>query len=403
MNKRIYILALASFAMGTEAFVFAGHLEALATELGQPVASAGQIATAFALTYALSAPFVAALVARHDRRSVLTVGLLLIGAINLIAAASPNLATLIGLRVFAGLSAGLVGPISSVAAAELAPPEMRGKAMAIVLAGMTLAFVLGIPMGSVIGDLAGWRGTFVYAGAVAAIAAVAIRFVLPEMPGGKRAGLSAFKSALAPAVVANLALTLVGFAATFSTIAYLGPVVTAISGLTGSGIGAMQALIGVGSIFGIALGARMAARPHEKRLLAGTFVVSAAALSLYSILMMTTSVDPTQSLTAWPRAAIVATLAVAMISGAMALFSRTPVIQVRLVDVSPVDARPVILALNGSMVFFGQGLGAAIGGATIGLAGLPYLGLVAAIIALLGAATSIATGHMSEKAPSAST
>ncbi len=325
------------------------------------------------MTYALSAPFVAGIVARFDRRTILTLGLSLIGVINLLAAAAPSLGILIGLRIIAGLAAGLVGPISSVAAAELAPPEMRGKAMAIVLAGMTLAFVLGIPMGSVIGDLGGWRSTFTYAGAVALAAAVVIRLVLPSMPGTTSAGLSAFRSALDPAVLGNFTLTLIGFAATFSTIAYLGPVVTAISGLTGSGIGAMQALIGVGSIIGVALGARMATRPHEKRQLAGTFVVSAVALSLYSVLMLLTSVDPLQPIASWPRAGIVAALSIAMISGAMALFARTPVIQVRLVEASPIEARPVILALNGSMVFFGQGLGAAIGGATLALAGCPTL------------------------------
>lgn len=393
MNKRIYVLALASFAMGTEAFVYAGHLEALAAELGQPVAKAGQIATAFAVTYALSAPFVAGLVARYDRRTILTVGLLLVGVINLLAAAAPNLSTLISLRILAGLAAGLVGPISSVAAAELAPPERRGKAMAIVLAGMTLAFVLGIPMGSVIGDFGGWRSTFVYAGVVALSAAVALRMVLPSIQGTRSGGLSAFRSAVAPAVMGNFALTLIGFAATFSTIAYLGPVVTAISGLTGSGIGAMQALIGVGSIIGIALGARMAARPHERRLLAGTFVISAVALSLYSILMLSTSANPQQPIAHWPRVAIVTALSVAMISGAMALFARTPVIQVRLVEASPVEVRPVILALNGSMVFFGQGLGAAIGGVTIALAGLPYLGLVASIVALFGVLVALTIGR----------
>ncbi len=188
MNKRIYILALASFAMGTEAYVYAGHLEALAADLRQPLASAGQIATAFALTYALSAPIVAGLVARYDRRSVLSVGLVLIGSINLLGAVSSSLGMLVGLRIAAGLAAGLVGPISSLAAAELAPPEKRGKALAVVMAGMTLAFVLGIPMGSVVGDLAGWRGTFFYAGAVALVAAAICRIALPAIPGGQRAG-----------------------------------------------------------------------------------------------------------------------------------------------------------------------------------------------------------------------
>lgn len=256
--------------------------------------------------------------------------------------------------------------------------------MAIVLAGMTLAFVLGIPTGSVIGDLAGWRGTFVYAGAIAILAALAIRLVLPAMPGGQRAGLAAFKAALAPAIALNLVLTLIGFAATFATIAYIGPVVTAISGLTGSGIGAMQALIGVGSIAGVALGARAADRPATRRFLVATFLASALALASYSVLMQMSAVDAGQAITSWPRAGVVGLLSLGMITGAAALFARTPVIQARLVATSPAEARPVILALNGSMVFFGQGLGAGIGGAVIASVGLPQLGFVAAGVALIG-------------------
>jgi DHA1 family inner membrane transport protein len=387
VDRRILILAFAGFAMGTEAYVYAGHLDALAAELGQPVAAAGQLATAFALTYAVSAPLIDGFVARFGRRAVLTSGLVLIGVLNLFAAFAPSLGALIGLRVLAGLAAGLVGPISSVAAAELAGPEHRGPAMAIVLSGMTLAFVLGIPTGSVIGDFAGWRGTFVYAGVTALVAAFVIRLVLPRMPGGRRADATAFRAALAPSVAGPLALTLIGFAATFSTIAYVGPVVTAISGLTGSGIGAMQALIGVGSLLGVLIGGIAADKPGATRLLA-----AAAAMSLYSVLMWTGGADASQPLTAPPRLVYVAFLALGMIAGAAALFARTPVIQARLAAAAPAAAHPVIFALNGSMVFFGQGLGAGLGGATIAIAGISAIGCTAAAVALLGAGLVLAIG-----------
>jgi MFS transporter, DHA1 family, inner membrane transport protein len=386
MDRRIGVLALASFAMGTEAYVYAGHLEAMARDLGSPVASAGQIATVFALTYALSAPIIAGLVAHFDRRRVLVAGLVMVGAINLLAAFATSLPALTGLRFLAGLAAGLVGPISSLAAAELAPPEQRGKAMALVMAGVTLAFILGIPMGSVIGDWAGWRGTFGYAGFIALIAGLALYAVLPVMPGRSSEGIDAFRAALAPAIAGNLALTLVGFAATFTTIAYVGPVVTAISGLEGSGIGAMQALIGVGSIFGIVIGGRAADRAGSGRLVTFSFLISALALGLYSLLMMGASVDATQSAFAWPKLGIILLLATGMMIGAASLFARIPIIQTRLVGEAPLDARAVILALNGSMVFLGQGIGAGLGGLTVSLAGLPFVGITAAIVALAGAA-----------------
>jgi DHA1 family inner membrane transport protein len=384
MDRRIGILALASFAMGTEAFVYAGHLVALAAELGQSVAAAGQLASAFAITCAVTAPLVAGAVAHLPRRIVLMTGLCFIGALNLLAAVAPSLSILIGVRIACGLAAGLVGPIASLAAAELAPPEQRGKAMGIVLAGMTLAFVLGIPVGSVIGDFTGWRGTFVYAGLIAFAAAAAVRLVLPDMPGGARTSFASFGVTFDPAVARPLALTLIGFAATFTTIAYIGPVVTAISGLTGSGIGAMQALIGVGSIFGIVIGIKSADSPRASRVLMQSFFVSAFALSLYSLLQVA-AVDSAAPILSSPRGPVILALSLAMIAGAAALFARTPIIQARLVATAPVDARPVILALNGSMVFLGQGLGAALGGIAIATAGLSVLGYAAAAVALAGA------------------
>jgi DHA1 family inner membrane transport protein len=385
MNPRIPVLALASFAMGTEAHVYAGHLESLARDVGQPVAAAGQLATAFALTYALTAPVVAGLVARFDRRTMILIGLVLVGILNIAASVAPSMPSLLAIRVACGLAAGLVGPISSLAAAELAPPAERGKAMAVVLAGMTVAFVLGIPVGSVIGDVAGWRGTFVYAGAVALLAGVFVRFALPPVPGGRRADLAAFRVALRPEVRGPLLLSMAGFAATFTIVAYVGPVVTAISGLTGSGVGAMQALIGVGSILGVVLGARFADRPATARLLTASFVVSAFALLAYTLLMARPEAAVLAPLISGPRAGIIAALSLAMVAGAAALFTRTPVIQASLVRVAPHDARGIVLALNGSMMFVGQGLGAALGGLTLAVSGIEWLGLAASGVALLGA------------------
>lgn len=393
MDRRIFILAAASFATGTEAYVYAGHLATLAADLGKPVATAGQLASTFALTYALTAPFMAGFAGRFARRGVMVTGLVLIGLLNCLAALANSFEMLIAIRFACGLAAGLVGPITSLAAVELAPPEQRGRAMAVVLSGITLAFVLGIPTGSVIGDFAGWRGTFVYAGLLAFGAAVLIQIGLPALPGGEQLQARAFKAALNPAVAVPLTLTLIGFAATFTVIAYVGPIVTAISGLTGSGIGAMQALIGVGSIVGIAVGGRAADHPEARRFLTASFLVSAFALSGYSALMV---IDA-------HRAWIIALLSLAMMTGAAALFARSPVIQTRLVTAAPVAARPVVLALNGSMMFAGQGLGAAIGGVVIAGAGIGLAGYAAGTVAACGAVLALSLLRQSPTAGPSST
>jgi predicted MFS family arabinose efflux permease len=370
LPRSVPLLALATFALGTEAYVYAGHLTMLAADLGTSVASAGQLATAFALTYALTAPVVAGLVARFDRRTVLVTGLLVLAGLNLAATFAPSLGALMALRVACGVAAGMVGPIASTAAAELAPPHLRGRAMALVLAGMTGAFVLGIPMGSVVGDIADWRGTFGWAAALAALAAVALRLGLPRVPGstGPRPAISA---ALTPPVIGWIGLTAMGFAATFTVIAYVGPVVTAIAGLSGSGVGAMQALIGVGSLLGIWMGARTADAGDLRKALVVSLILSAASLGGYGVLLTG----------AVPPGLVLFQLGFLMISGAAALFARTPLIQTALVRLAPA-ARPVVLGLNGSAVFAGQSLGAALGGAAIAFGGLSALGAASALVAL---------------------
>lgn len=379
MDKRILVLALASFAVGTEAHVYAGHLAALAEELGVSVARAGQLAAAFAATYALAAPPLAGALAALDRRRVILAGLCAVGVLNLAAVAAPSFGALLVVRVLCGVAACLVGPTAAAAAAALAPPERRGRAMATVLAGLTLSFVLGIPLGSVVGAWLGWRATFGFAGLLALAAAAAIAPVLPSVPGGGSTGPRALRVAFAPGVRGDLLLTLLGFVATFSVAAYIGPVVTRVSGLTGSGVGAVQAVLGAGSIVGVLVGGRSADRPGTGRVLAAGFVVSAVALGAYAALML--GPEPGRAARAVPLAAVAAV-------GAAALFSRSPVIQARLVAAAP-DARAVVLALNGSMVFLGQGLGAAAGGAAIAAFGLPATGLVGAAVALLGAALAL--------------
>ncbi|MGK7867612.1 MFS transporter [Falsiroseomonas sp. E2-1-a20] len=382
MNPHIAVLALAGFALGTEAFVFVGHLDAMAATLGVPVAAVGQLATAFAFSSALTGPFVAAAVAGVERRRVLVLGLLLIGALNLVAAMLSTLGTLMLVRVLCGLATGLVGPIATVAAAELSPPEARGRAMATVFAGVTLAFVVGVPLGSLAGEVLGWRGTFLWAGLVALVAAAIVRLRLPRIRPGPRVAFRPRAVLGAPAVAPALALTLVGFMATFCVTAYLGPLLGALVGFSGAGVGAMQALIGLGAIAGVVAGGRWADRSSAWGPLLASFLLSAAMLSLFGVLL----------LLPLPQGVTLALLVPATTLGAAALFLRAPVVQLRLVAAVPAH-RPVLLALNGSMVFAGQGLGAALGGLGLSIFGLPALGLLGAAVALAGALLVAATAQ----------
>lgn len=378
-DRRVAVLALATFASGTEAYVYAGLLSDVARDLAVDVGHAGLLATAFAVTYAVLAPPLASMTAGLPRRRVLALGLVAIGIINLAAAAAPSFGWLLASRVACGLVAAVVGPSASAAAAALVAPEYRGRAMATVAAGMSLAFTLGVPLGSAVGGAFGWRATFIFAGLLLLACAAAIRVVLPRVPVTDAAGLSTLRSAFDPAVLPRLSLTAAVFAASFTSVAYLGPIANAVAGAHGFGVGLFQACIGLGSIGGVLAGGRLADRPHRERHLP----------RLLSVVVVTQLGYVAAQTLSLPTPANSALLALSIFAGAGALFAAMPIIQVGLVEAAP-HRRNVVLALNGSMIFLGQGLGAALGGLVINadrLANTGFAGAAVAFVLAIGVGT----------------
>ena len=374
MDRRIWLLTWAQFASATGAYAFTGLIARLGEDLGVSLATAGQLAAIYALTFAIAGPPIAALTARVDRRALLTIGLGLIGALNLATALVPDFATALVLRVATALAASLVLP--AVAASMLVSAAQRGRAIAMVMAGLTLAFSLGIPLGTAIGGAVGWRGTFVFSGLLALSAALVVRIGLPPLPSTDRGGAGSLGIAFKPEILLVLGTSWLAFAGLFCIAAYLGPIVTATTGIEGSGIGAVQAFVGFGSILGIWFGGRLA-ESAGARVPVRLFLVLAAALVGYSLLLR---LEPA----GWHALP----LSLLVFSGAAALFALAPLVQARLMGLAPQD-RAVALALNGAVIFAGQGTGAAYGGAIIAGWGLGWTGLAGSMLALAGAALAL--------------
>lgn len=388
MNPRIYILAFAAFAVGTEAHVFTGVLERLAEDLQIELGAAGWLAASFAITYAVAAPFMASFVAALDRKRVLVGALFALGVVNLAGAFMPTFETLLMTRVACGIIAPLVTPIASAVAAGLVAPERRGRALSIVLAGITLAFVLGIPLGSVVGSIFGWRSTFAFSGLLALFACAAIAMILPSHPSQDRAGLANLRIAGDWPVLSNLIFNTSAFFATFSIVAYIGPIITRITSLDGAGIGALQMAIGGGSIVGVYLGGSLADRAPKAKTVAAGFALNIFILSLYSFWMF----DPF----ALPVALKTAGLALTLFVGSSIVFTLSPIIQNRLILAAPQD-RGLALALNGSTIFLGQGLGAAFAGFIVREASLEWLGIAGALGAVISLTLALIVSRQEER------
>ena len=255
MWSRILMLAVGTFALGTDVQVIAGVLPTIAHDVAVPVATTGLLVTVFVLTYALGAPTLATLTGSMARRRLLMGSLGVFVGANVLAAASTNFGLLVLARILAAAGAALYAPTASAVVAALAPAEQRGRALALVLGGVAVAAVLGVPIGTLVGTLFGWRMTFVLVAVLGALAAFGILLFFPVVatppPLRLRARLALFQQ---PRIVVTFGLTILSLMGTFTVYTYLALIFQHITHLGGPGISGLFLVFGgasvVGNIFG---------------------------------------------------------------------------------------------------------------------------------------------------------
>ncbi|MEO1642702.1 MAG: MFS transporter [Pseudomonadota bacterium] len=373
MNPRIISLVFAPFAFGTSAFVFIGLLDPMAGDLNVGVPVVGQLQMVFAIACGFGGPFLARLLSDVDRKRLLVGVMAMMVAMNVASALAPDFLTLAGIRFAGGFFAALTIPLATTIGVNMVPEARRPDAIAAVMAGYTLAFLLGMPLGTVLGDAFGWRAAFWFAGGVAFVAAILIALVAPRNVKAPQLAGANFKTALSGENPKLMFITMLGFVATFVTVGYIGPVVTQTTGLTGAAIGGVQIATGIGSLIGVPVGALFARLPIRKALFtlfifAGLTQTAFAAGMYFDFGVVS-----------------VPFLIVTMALGSAALFATTTVVQARLAATSGA-AVTIAFALNSSMVYFGQGVGASLGGGVIAAIGLSATGLAGAGVAGLALA-----------------
>lgn len=377
MKLRLLVLALGTFALGTGSFVFAGLLERVARDLGVSVGTAGHLVTVFAVTYAVSSPVLVTLAGGVAPRRILVAAMAVFALANAAAVIAPTFGLLLLCRVLAACGAAVFTPTALAAATGLASPEERGRSLSIVTGGLTVAFVIGIPLGSIIGTYAGWRMTFVMVAALGAVAMLGIR-ALPEIESPTVVSLKERVDALKqPAVLAALGLTTLGLMGGFVVFTYVSPLLSQITGFGGAGVSGLLFLFGVAAMFGNSLGGYGADHIGYARLMAAILVLLCLALLAFSLLV------------AFSGTALVVpgTLLVLVVWG-VAGFALNPLQQYRVVQLAPCT-RNVALSLNASAIYLGQGVGAGLGALAVGYGSLATLGwtgalcVVAALLLLL--------------------
>jgi DHA1 family inner membrane transport protein len=370
----VLVLAVGTFATGTDAFIVAGLLPSLARSLHSSVAAAGQIVTVFALAYAVGSPLITTVTASVSRRPLLVGTLLLFALTNVLCAISPTIVALAGARVLAALLAGLFVPAASASASALVGPELRGRALGIVLGGTALATVFGVPIGLAVAELGSWRGAFLFVSALSVVAAVAIAALLPAVETPPRLPVAKRIAMLRrPDILAVLLVTVAANAGGFCIYTYIATIFRDLGGP-----GTLQALI---FTFGVAavLGGYAAGLGSDRW---GAVPVLAVILVVFTVNHLLLAV--------WTGALATSLLYVAV--WGVVGWGTVPPQQHRLIQRAGAGAG-IALSLNASALYLGIGLGGLIGGYIVAQAGPGQLGVAAGacgILALLLLRVSVA-------------
>ena len=349
--KSVVILAMGTFAVGTDAYIIAGFLPEMAQSLGVMKAAAAQSLTVFAVCYAVMSPILASLTIKLPRRPLLIGALVLLSLANVLGALSSTLWQLLGARVVAAMGAAIYTPTAGAVAARLVNREQRGQALSIVIGGLTLSTALGVPLGSLASHWLGWRSALTIVSGLSLLAAVGVGWSLPRLPG--QAGVS-LKERLAvvrfPGVSTVLLLTVLGMGATYTVYAYSLPVMGEIGLSRHEGV-FMLFLYGMGAVLGTFASGRATDRYGPRRILFGNYFTMAAAFLLFALTAV--QQHPLMGLAGFA----------AFLWGATS-FAQTPPQQHRLIALEP-EHSALLLSLNASAIYLGIGLGTMLGGIAI--------------------------------------
>ncbi|MGW0326565.1 MFS transporter [Nocardia sp. NPDC055002] len=285
MPLGLIALALGGFGIGLTEFVIAGLLSPVAADLGVSVPTAGYLISGYALAVVIGALALTPLVNRWQPKRALQLLMVLFTVGNAASALAPGYAALLGGRVLAALAHGAFFGIGAVLASSLVAPEKKAGAISIMFGGLTVANVLGVPLGTFIGQQWGWRATFVVITVVGLVALAGITALVPDAPATRerpnlRAELSVFRNTQ---VWYSLVMTVLVFGGMFGAFMYIEPLLTRVTGFSEAMVPWLLVLFGVGLFFGNLLGGRWADRALTRTLLALTL---ALALSLAAFALL---------------------------------------------------------------------------------------------------------------------
>jgi DHA1 family inner membrane transport protein len=371
----VFVLGLAVFCVGTTEVLVAGLLPMLSHDLHVSIPTAGLLISGYAMGVVIGGPLLTIAFLRIPRKTALILLLCLFIIGQVFGAVATNYGLLMASRVIASLAQGALFGIGSLLAVDLAGDHAKGKALAIMFGGLTMANVIGMPLGTGLGQLWGWRASFWAVAILALISLVGVLFIVPRQPapkyGGIRPELTSFAN---PQVWLALSVTALSQAGLFAVFSYFTPLFTEVGGFSERSVPFLQMLFGAGCLAGTFIGAKYTDRNLHKTLIIGLTALTISIAVFGGV--------------AHHKAAVVITL----VLFGIAAFSINPALQAQVIIESP-DAPTLTTTTNTSAFNLGNTVGPWLGGlvitqgwgfaatAQVG-AGLAFLALVVALLSM---------------------
>lgn len=379
-NIALYALTLGAFAIGLTEFIIMGLLPEVASSLHVSIPLAGMLVTGYALGVAIGAPIVTVATNKMKRKQLLILLMILFIIGNALAALAPNYTILMVARIIAALTHGSFFGVGSIIASDLVSKEKRARAISIMFAGLTLANILGVPIGTFLGQAFGWRSTFWSITVIGIIALIGIIILVPKVKSQSSSIKEELNVLRQPAVLIALLMTVFGFGGVFTVFTYITPILTDITGFSPNSVAYILVLFGVGITIGNIYGGKLA----DKSLLpslTGIMIALSIILAVFSI------VDQYKTLTL-----------IAIFIFGIAAFGTVPGLQLHILNTAN-NAPTLASTLNVAAFNFGNALGAYIGGVVIdikfggGLIAVPW---VASIVTVIGILFTLYGAHLNK-------
>ncbi|MGW8362589.1 Cmx/CmrA family chloramphenicol efflux MFS transporter [Streptomyces wedmorensis] len=366
----IYVLGFGTFAQGTSEFMLSGLLPSLAGDLDRSLSEAGLLVSAFAIGMVVGAPLLTLATLKLPRRAALIGFQAVFVAGHVAAALVPHFGFLLVMRVVTGMAYAGFWTLASVAAVSLVAADRRGKAMSVVVSGLSLAMILGVPAGTLLAQHASWQAAFWAVAVTTALSTVAVLLTLPtrhDTTTARPALRKELRSLAVPRLWVAYATTALTTSATIAIFSYLGALLQDVTGLSEGLVPVVLGLYGVGALAGLTVGGRIADRAPFGALLTGMGTVAVVAAAIAVTAHEATAVIP---------------LAVLLAAGG---FLTNPAVNARVFGILG-ETRTLGSAMNIAAFNVGIAVAPWVSGLVIdaapGLAGIGWVGAAFALVAI---------------------